>query len=1090
MLRRTGDFGGFGRLAANGVMLRCVVLAVLAVVQSFLFAVDGEAQQPRGRELAYSPRRESLDVPEPPADAELADVAFVDPDRGWAVGEHGAIWNTRDGGRHWVLQASGVTCRLESVCFLDADNGWVAGGRIHPYTHKTSAVVLRTRDGGQSWVEVPALTLPAIKRLRFFDARNGFALGNASAMYGSGLFLTGDGGRTWIPVAGPRSRGWLAGDMADRRGGALAGSDGALAVMLDGELGPSRTPGLGLRGLRCVRLDARGAGWLAGDGGLVLQTVDGGHAWRMPEGELPDGMTTQFDFAAVAMIGERCWIAGSPGTCVLHSADGGHSWQVQRTGQSLPIRSLCFVDERRGWAVGALGTILATDDGGQTWHRQQAGGARAALLALHAEPSRVAWELLARVAAAEGYLSAVEVLGRRDLEVAPDDEAPYAQRTRQAVAAVGGTSADAAWRFPLRQEGLVMPAEAIVGDWDRANDGGGADRLTEYVVRKIRQWRPDVIVTDPPSPQQHDPLAHLVNQIVLRAVALAADSTAFPEQMTLGRLEPWQVKKVFCTLGEGRGQGTITIASAELAPTLGRSLADVASRGRSFIDHQFTPSPRETNLQLVVNRLPEALGRDDIFSGLLLRPGGEARRAERRGTDTDLDQLRQMAQKQRNVTQLLARATGGDGHDGAVWLGQIDELTKGLDPPRAGEILAQLGWRYRAMGNGDLAAETLEALIERYPNHELADSALAYLINYYASGEMAWRYTRQSVVSGGVQRIGGEGPLATDSAPLPANAAGPSQRNPRSTREPFDVAQASFTTDPIVVPDRQPDRVQFGTTDAVAEQRARALRAIELGTLVERTRPSLFVEPSLGFPLASAQRAAGQGDAAMRFLHALARSDGQAAWSQSARGELWLINPIGAPPKEFAECETVAQRPRLDGKLDDEVWQSAKKISLTSALRDDEAWPAEVMLAYDGEFLYLAARCIKAPGASYSTAKGPRPRDADLAPHDRIELLIDIDRDYSSFYRLSIDHRGWTFDALMGDATWNPRWFVASAAGDEGWTIEAAIPLEELAPQPPQQGHAWAIGVQRIVPDAGFQSWTQPAAVVPRGEGFGLLIFN
>ena len=635
-----------------------------------------------------------------------------------------------------------------------------------------------------------------------------------------------------------------------------------------------------------------------------------------------------------------------------------------------------------------------------------------------------------------------------------------------------------------------MPAEKIVGDWDRANDGGGADRLTEHVVRKIRQWRPDVIVTDPPSPQQHDPLAHLVNQIVLRAVALAADSTAFPEQMTLGGLEPWQVKKVFCTLGEGRGQGTVTIASAELAPALGRSLADVGLRGRSYIESEFAPPPRETSLQLVVNRLPEALGRDDIFSGLLLRPGGEARRAQRRSADADIEQLRKLAQKQRNVTQLLARATGSERHDGAVWLGQIDELTKGLDAPRAGEILAQLGWRYRAIGNGDLAAETLESLIERYPNHELADSALAYLINYYASGEMAWRYTRQSVVSGGVQRIGGEAPLASDGTPLPTNAVDPSRRNPRPTREPFDVAQASFTTDPIVVPDGQPDRSQSGTTDAAAERHARASRAIELGTLIERTRPSLFVEPALGFPLASAQRAAGHGDAAMRFLHALAQSDDQSAWSQSARGELWLINPVGAPPKEFAECETAANRPRLDGKLDDEVWQTAKKISLKSALGDDEAWPADVMLAYDGEFLYLAARCIKAPGASYISGDGPRPRDADLAPHDRIELLVDIDRDYSSFYRLAIDHRGWTFDDSVGDATWNPRWFVASATGDEGWTIEAAIPLEELAPHAPKQGHAWAIGVQRIVPGVGFQSWTQPAAVNPRGEGFGLLIFN
>ena len=57
----------------------------------------------------------------------------------------------------------------------------------------------------------------------------------------------------------------------------------------------------------------------------------------------------------------------SPGTLVFHSADGGRSWESFSTRQNLPIHSLTFIDERNGWAVGALGTILATVDGGRTW---------------------------------------------------------------------------------------------------------------------------------------------------------------------------------------------------------------------------------------------------------------------------------------------------------------------------------------------------------------------------------------------------------------------------------------------------------------------------------------------------------------------------------------------------------------------------------------------------------------------------------------------------------------------------------------------------------------------------------------------------
>ena len=75
-------------------------------------------------------------------DAAINDLAFVDGRQGWAVGDAGVIWHTIDGGRHWLQQASGVTCRLRSVQFVDAKNGWAAGGRTAPYTHLTTGVLL------------------------------------------------------------------------------------------------------------------------------------------------------------------------------------------------------------------------------------------------------------------------------------------------------------------------------------------------------------------------------------------------------------------------------------------------------------------------------------------------------------------------------------------------------------------------------------------------------------------------------------------------------------------------------------------------------------------------------------------------------------------------------------------------------------------------------------------------------------------------------------------------------------------------------------------------------------------------------------
>ena len=151
-------------------------------------------------------------------DAWLHDVAFVDPRRGWAVGDRGAIWQTDDGGRNWRQQESGVACPLRSVCFLDAETGWAAGGFSHPYLHSSSGVVLATRDGGRHWHRDPRLMIPALRQIRFFDAKRGWAAGNSSPMFPAGVFLTRDGGRSWTPLSGTGvspvfGGGWLTADL-------------------------------------------------------------------------------------------------------------------------------------------------------------------------------------------------------------------------------------------------------------------------------------------------------------------------------------------------------------------------------------------------------------------------------------------------------------------------------------------------------------------------------------------------------------------------------------------------------------------------------------------------------------------------------------------------------------------------------------------------------------------------------------------------------------------------------------------------------------------------------------------------------------
>lgn len=110
-------------------------------------------------------------------------------------------------------------------------------------------------------------------------------------------------------------------------------------------------------------------GWVVGDLALV-HTTDGGDNWTKVE----TGISMHLSAVHFIDAGEG-WLCGGQNVYpsgakrgIFHTTDGGQSWSTQLYETlELPFTDIFFADSLTGCAVGELGAIFVTSDGGSTW---------------------------------------------------------------------------------------------------------------------------------------------------------------------------------------------------------------------------------------------------------------------------------------------------------------------------------------------------------------------------------------------------------------------------------------------------------------------------------------------------------------------------------------------------------------------------------------------------------------------------------------------------------------------------------------------------------------------------------------------------
>ncbi|HKA06534.1 MAG TPA: hypothetical protein VKD71_04700 [Gemmataceae bacterium] len=1050
-------------------------------------------------------------------DAALRSIQFVDENEGWAAGDDGVVWHTIDGGKSWERQPTGARASLRCVHFLTPYSGW-AVGRVELPGGGSSGVVLATSDGGLKWKLVNSSSVPGLNVVKFFGERVGIAAGDGSETYPSGLFTTMDGGRTWKPMPGTRNPSWLCGDFTDTQTGVLGGAWSRLAAVREGAMGPADVDSLAGRNVKGLKVNGDRA-VAVGQGGLVMVSQNtAGVRWGFPDLKLPHAMRAAIDFHAVAVHGSHVWAVGRPGSMVFHSADHGMTWEILKTGQPLPLHAVCFVDEKRGWACGEMGTILGTFDGGKTWVVQRQGGMRSAILFVHSEAKCIPLDTVAALGGEDGYYAVglgvtcadPATLTRRydtdaeriaaAMKAADPLRATDPERVAQVLRMAGGAAGEVMWQFPVAEFQEGTEAQALLDAWEKRHGEKAAVAMLRQLVFALRVWRPDVIVTGAPA----DETAKTLNVVVRKAFEVAADPEAFPEQIKDLGLSAWAGRKLL--VGLDKADSTcVKVDVATPLPHLGDSAKEYATPACRVLGQEKSAA----GFRLVATRLKDADGQVKVFDGISLAPGGSARREQAPVTEKDEAarvELLKAHEKKRTVQAMI------DGRAGPLAspdqaLAQIGDAINDLPAMDAGNALFTAATAYANTGQWSMAREAYFLLLDKYPGHPLTLDAARWLVRFQASSEARHRYELGQFVQLTEAQVAIK--ERTDPRATIPKAKTKDKLPPES-----EVIQATY---------RQPVAGVVSARKWYEAALDMESRLAAHGDLFARDVPTNLC-------LASARRNLGRAEESQRWLlryitettvplGAPTGARGADPWRECVLLESWLINRAGQPqsPKPVAACRRTVKRPYLDGKLDDDCWQDAIPMLLSTTAGDlgrdfgcreaierefkDNAGktdPAAVQqalangtraaFAFDDEYLYIAIVC-RHPAGMKKEKVAARGRDMDLRAHDRVSILIDLDRDYQTYYQLQIDQRGALAEDCWGDRSWNPKWFVAVNAEETGWTAEAAIPLAELTGDVITPGKLWAVNVVRTVPGKGVQAWSGPAGVTPRPEGMGILTF-
>ena len=272
------------------------------------------------------------------------DIKFADQSRGFAVGEHGTILRTSDGGTTWTPGMIGFNQPFRRITMPAPDNMFVVG---------KYGSLFQSADSGNSWTRSVIATTNDVNDIVFPTPQTGWIVGA-----GRLILKTSDSGVQWNPSFTPGGDTLIA--------IAAHGDSSAVVFSRDGTVYRTLNSGQSWSTINVpdtIRWNASAAFgdsliWATGDQGVTYHSTDRGETWSRSDVPVPVRLH------GIAILDtDRVFVCGEAGR-IFYTTNSGVNWYDQYTADAHDLYAISFVDTSHGFSVGNGGVVLETMSAG------------------------------------------------------------------------------------------------------------------------------------------------------------------------------------------------------------------------------------------------------------------------------------------------------------------------------------------------------------------------------------------------------------------------------------------------------------------------------------------------------------------------------------------------------------------------------------------------------------------------------------------------------------------------------------------------------------------------------------------------------